>query len=148
MARKTVITKVLPVNTSDAIIEFPQNRTLIVEQLTSEPPAKAEIVKDCRSMGDVFEYYKPKVNVEFEDMDGQPKKEDLDFKELKDFEAKNIVKNSSFLNDLDSKKGIYNDIDKQLRKNKVLRDALANPDSRQALITAMQSMLKELQTKK
>ena len=36
MARKTVITKVLPVNTSEAIIEFPQNRTLIVEQLTGQ----------------------------------------------------------------------------------------------------------------
>ena len=83
MPRKTVITKVHDVETSDAIIEFPQNRALIVEQLSYNPPAKAEIVKNVRTMEDVFNHFKPNVNLEFEDMMGQTKKETMSFNELR-----------------------------------------------------------------
>ena len=87
--------------------------------------------------------------MEFEDLQGQTKKEDLNFRELKDFDPKSLVQKSEFLKGLDSQKDIYAGIDKQLKKNKVLREALwANPESRQALITALQAMAKELQTVK
>lgn len=145
MAKKTVITKVMEVETSDAIIEFPQNRTLMVEQLTDEPPAKAEIVKDLRTMEDVFNHYKPNVKMEFEDTDGQTKKETLAFNELRDFELDGLMKNSQFLKGLGTQRENFQKIEKQLRANKVLRDAISDPESRSSLIMSMQALLKELQ---
>lgn len=148
MARKTVITKVLEVETSDAIVEFPQNRTLLVEQLTDEPPAKSEVVKDLRTMEDVFNYYKPNVKLEFENSDGGTKKETINFNELRDFEMDGLLKNSEFLKELQNEKERYLKIEKQLRVNKILRDAISDPESKAALIKSLQSLLKEIQDAK
>jgi hypothetical protein len=145
MAKKTVITRVLEVETSDAIIEFPQNRTLLVEQLTDEPPAKAEVVKGLRTMEDVFRHYKPNVKLEFEDPTGQSKKETLHFNELRDFEKDGLMKNSEFLKDMGTEKENYLKIEKQLRANKVLREAISDSDSKASLINSLQALLKELQ---
>jgi hypothetical protein len=145
MARKTVITRVLEVETSDAIIEFPQNRTLLVEQLTDEPPAKAEVVKGLRTMEDVFNKYKPSVKLEFEDPNGQTTKETMTFNELRDFEMEGLIKNSQFLKELKNKKEDYIKIEKQLRANKVLREAISDPESKADLIKSLQALLKELQ---
>lgn len=144
MAKKTVITRVLDVETSDAIVEFPQNRTLIAEQLTDEAPVKPEIVKGLRTMDDIFNHYKPNVKVEFEDPDGQSKKEDLHFGNLRDFEKDGLMKSSEFLKELGLKRESYVKIEKQLRTNKVLRDAISDPESRVALIKSLQALLKEL----
>jgi hypothetical protein len=144
MAKKTVITKVLDVETSDAIIEFPQNRTLLAEQLTDEAPVKPEIVKGLRTMDDIFNHYKPNIKTEFEDPDGQTRKENLHFSNLRDFEKDGLMKNSAFLKELGLKRDSYTKIEKQLRTNKVLRDAISNPESKIALIKSLQALLKEL----
>jgi hypothetical protein len=148
MAKKTVITRVLEVETSEAIVEFPQNRALVVEQLTDDPPAKAEIIKNLRTMEDVFVHFKPNVNVEFEDLQGQTKKENLSFNELRDFELEGMIKKSDFLKELGLLKDSYEKIEKQLRTNKVLRDAVSDSESRNALIQSMQALLKELKDSK
>jgi hypothetical protein len=144
MAKKTVITRVLDVETSDAIVEFPQNRTLLAEQLTDEAPVKPEIVKGLRTMDDIFNHYKPNVKVEFEDPDGQSKKENLHFDNLRDFEKEGLIKNSEFLKELGLKRESYMKIEKQLRTNKVLREAISDPESKIALIKSLQALLKEL----
>lgn len=148
MAKKTVITKVMDVETSDSIVEFPQNRTLLMEQLTDEAPVKPEIVKGLRTMDDVFDHYKPNVKVEFEDPDGQSKKETLSFNSLRDFEKDGLIKNSEFLKELGQKKENYERIEKQMRANKVLRDAVSDSESKAAMIKSLQALLKELQDAK
>ena len=149
MARKTVITKVLDVNTSDAIVEFPQNRTLMVEQLTDTAPTKAEMQKDFSCLQDIFDHYQPNIKgVEFEDMEGKPVKEDLAFRELRDFDPESLLKNSGFLNDLKLTKESYEKIEQQLIKNKALREALNNEESRQSLVASLQALLAELQQSK
>ena len=145
MARKTVITKVLDVNTSDAIVEFPQNRTLMIEQLTDTPPAKVDFQHEFATMEDVFDHYKPNVDVEFENVNGQPVKENLKFNATKDFDEDGLMKNSKFLNDISLDIKTYADMEQQLVKNKVLRDALANEASRKDLVVALQAILAELQ---
>lgn len=144
MAKKTVITRVMEVEANESIIEFPQNRSLLIEQLTSDPPPKAEIIKGLRNMDDVFNHFKPSVKMDFEGMQGESRKETLDFREMRDFELDGLMKNADFLKELGLLKESYAQIDKQLRTNKVLREALANPDSRAALIKSLQALLKEL----
>lgn len=149
MAKKTVITKVLDVNTSDAIVEFPQNRTLLVEQLTDTPPSKAEMEKDFTNLQDVLDHYQPRIkNFEYEDATGKTVKEDIAFHELKDFEPDSIVKNSQFLSDLRMSMESYEKLEQQLRRNKALREALADEGSKEALISTLQALLAELQQSK
>ncbi len=61
-----------------------------------------------------------------------------------DFGVKGITAQSSFLGDLALKKEQYQKIIKQLKTNKLLKQALGNPDSKAALITALNSLIKEL----
>jgi len=116
MAKKTVITEVQDVEVGEAILEFPQNRSLMVEKLTNEDPTRPEIVKGLKTMDDVFEHFKPKKEVEFQDMEGVPKKEMLNFSSVGDFGMKGITAQSSFLQGLEIQKDEYQKIIKQPNK--------------------------------
>ncbi|MFD2561113.1 hypothetical protein [Aquimarina rubra] len=130
---------------SEAILEIGQNKTLLVQKLTHDQPIKPQIVNGLTSIDHVFENYKPEVEVEFEDADGVESKETLKFNHLGDFGKKGIINQSKFLNDLDTEKDQYLKVVKQLKSNKILKTALADPDAKQALIRSIQSLLAELQ---
>ncbi len=148
MAKKTVISEVLDVEVGEAILEFPQNRSLMVEKLTNEDPTRPEIVKGLKTMDDVFEQFKPKKEVEFQDMEGAPKKEMLNFNNVGDFGMKGITAQSSFLQGLETQKDEYRKIIKQLKSNKPLRNAISDVETKQALLSAIHALLKELEDAK
>lgn len=129
---------------SEAFADIPQNRTLMAEKLTKDAPVKPEIVHGLQTVEQVFEHYKPDVAIDFEDADGATKKETLSFKNLGDFGVKGITEQSEFLKDNASQKEEYLKIIKQLKSNKILKTALADPDAKQALLDAIQSMIAEL----
>ena len=145
MAKKTVITKVLDVEVGESILEFPQNRALMVEKLTYDDPSSPEIVKGLDTVDKVFEHYKPKVEVEFQDMEGAPKKEMLNFSNVGDFGVKGITAQSPFLKDLSIRKEEYANIIKRLKSNKQLRSALGDEEHKQAIVSAIHALLKELE---
>lgn len=145
MAKKTVITEVQDVEVMESVIEFPQNRAFITEQLTADEPSRPEITKGLKTVDDVFEHYKPKVNVEFEDSEGVSKKETLKFSNLGDFGVKGITSQSEFLKALNIQKDQYEKIIKQFKSNKQLKQVLADVESKQALLNAVHAMLKELE---
>jgi predicted component of type VI protein secretion system len=130
---------------SEAVADIPQNRTLMIEKLTAEPPVKPQIVEGLTTIDDVFNHFKPSVDVEFEDAEGRSKEEQLSFRSLADFGTKGIVAQSKFLQDLTMQKDQYLKIIKQLKSNKLLRKALENPESRQAVLNAIYAMSKEIE---
>lgn len=148
MAKKTVITEVQDVEVGESILEFPQNRTLMVEQLTHDDPVRPEIVNGLKTVDDVFNHFKPKVDVEFQDMEGVPKKEALNFSNLGDFGVKGITAQSSFLQNLQIQQDEYQKIIKQLKSNKQLRTVIEDVESKQALLGAIHALLKELEDAK
>lgn len=148
MAKKTVITEVQDVEVGEAILEFPQNRTLMVEQLTQDEPAKPEIVKGLKTVEEVFDHFKPNVEVEFQDMEGAPKKESLNFTNVGDFGVKGITTQSSFLQSLQIQQDEYQKIIKQLKSNKQLRSVIEDVESKQALLGTIHALLKELEDSK
>ena len=79
----------------EAFADIPQNRVLMAEKLTIESAAKPEIVEGLTSIEHVFEHFKPKVQVDFEDEEGASKKEELRFANLGDFGIKGITAQSS-----------------------------------------------------
>jgi hypothetical protein len=133
---------------SEAISDIPQNRTMLIEKLTKDPPFKPDIVQGLTSIDEVFEHFSPKVDMEFSDSDGNTRKETLRFKNLGDFGVKGITSQSEFLQDLTAQKEQNLKMIKQLKTNKILRKALETKESRIALINAMHALLKELEENK
>jgi len=130
---------------SEAVGDIPQNRTLMVEKLTADAPFKPHIVEGLTSVDDVFNHFKPSVEVDFEDTEGRSKEEQLMFNNLADFGVKGIVAQSHVLKDLTRQKDQYFEIVRQLKSNKLLRKALENPDSRQAIMNALYAMVREIE---
>lgn len=145
MAKKTVITEVQDVEVMESVLEFPQNRAFLTEQLTAEDPSKPEIVKGLKTVDDVFEHYKPKVNVDFQDSEGVSKKETLAFNNLGDFGVKGIISQSDFLKALNIQKEEYQKIIRQLKSNKQLKNVITEDDTKKALLNAIHALLKELE---
>ena len=67
------------VDTSEAIANIPENRSLIVEQLTADEPVTPEAVKGLSTIEEVFAHFLPNIDVEFENEEGQPVKENFRF---------------------------------------------------------------------
>ena len=146
MAKKTVISKVLDAEAVDGIIEFPQNRTLYVDQFTDMAPVKPGEVFQPETMEDVFEYFQPeKRNVQMLDQEGRPVKEDFKFNAIKDFDDRELIKRSPYLGQQKATIDSYKMIEQQLIKNKVLRRAFEDEDGRKNLVAALQALLAELE---
>ncbi len=148
MAKKTVITKVLDTNAQDGIIEFPQNRTLYVDQFTDKAPNTDEERKGFRAknMKDVFEHYQPsKEGVALETEEGGSVYEDFVFHQIKDFEDEQLIEQSALLSDKKAKIDAYNAIIRQLQKNKPLRNALKDPASRENLLKVLKALKSEIE---
>ena len=129
----------------EAFADIPQNRVLIAEKLTSHSPVKPEITEGLTTIEQAFEHFQPKVDIDFETEEGTSRKETLHFKNLGDFGVKGITAQSAFLGDLTMKKEQYQKIIKQLKTNKLLKQALSDPDSKQGLINSLQALIKELE---
>jgi len=134
----------VPREASEGIADIPMNRTLMLEKLTADDAIKPQIVEGLKNIDDVFNNYKPQVEVEFTKEDGAFQSEKLNFDNLGDFGAKGITNQSNFLKDLDMQKGEYAKIIKQLKSNKVLKTVLDNPESKAAFIQALQAMAQEI----
>lgn len=129
---------------NEAIVEISHNRTLFAEKLTQQTPVKPEIVQGLTSVEDVFEHYKPTVNMLYHDAEGRTIPENLEFHNLGDFGVKGITAQSKFLNDLATEKEQYLRIMKHLKTNKILKAALADPSAREALLGSIRQLLADL----
>jgi len=132
------------IDASEAIADIPFNRTLLVEKLTDEEPLNPEKVEKLETIEAVFEHFKPNVNIEFENEDGQEVKENFRFHTVADFLVNNLTKNSDFLKGLSDQKDFYNKTIKQLRSNKILQRALQDGDTKAAFIEALEGLIEEL----
>jgi hypothetical protein len=129
----------------EAFADIPQNRVLLAEKLTYDPPVKPEIVEGLTDIDNVFAYYEPKVDMAFETGDGTLRRETLRFKGLSDFGTRGIISQSEYLSDVNMQQLQYQKIIKQLKSNKLLKQALANKETKEHLIQALQSLIEELE---
>ena len=148
MARKTVISKVVEENAQDGVIEFPQNRTLYADQFTDSAPNTDEEREGftAESMKDVFEHYQPsKEGVTLTTEEGGAVYEDFSFRQIKDFEDKQLIAQSEMLSGKKSKIDAYNSVIRQLEKNKTLRNALKDESAHKDLKNALKALLAEIE---
>ncbi|MFT4023901.1 MAG: hypothetical protein QM664_08990 [Flavihumibacter sp.] len=128
----------------EAFADIPQNRVLLAEKLTNDPPVKPEFVEGLTDVEAVFEHFAPKVEMEFETEEGTLKRETLSFKRLSDFGMKGITQQSDYLKELDMKKIQHQKIMRQLKTNKLLKQVIANKESKEDLIASLQLLIGEL----
>lgn len=148
MARKTVISKVLPAQTDDRIIEAPDNKTLYAAKFTEDGPNTDEerTAFKAKNMKEVFEHYQPsKSGVALETEDGSAVYESFDFKSIKDFEDEQLIANSPLMAAEQDKIDAYNSVIRQLEKNKSLRSTLKDAKARGNLTSALKALLAELE---
>ena len=129
---------------NEAFADIPQNRVLLAEKLTATTPVKPVIVEGLTTVEQVFDHFKPKIDLDFETEEGTSRKETLQFHQLGDFGIKGITGQSAFLTELHGKKDQYQKIIKQLKTNKLLRQTLGDPESKTALINALHALIREL----
>lgn len=132
----------------EAFAEIPANKVLMAEKLTNTPAVKPVIVGGLTDPEAVFEHYKPNVDIGFIDANGATRKENLQFKNLGDFGVKGITAQSPLLGDLNMKHDQYLKVVKQLKTNKMLKSALNEPDGKENVISALNSLIAEMQQKK
>ena len=132
------------VDANESIADIPSNRTLLVQKLTDEAPVSPETVYGLQTVEDVFEHFSPSVQLEMQNDSGEDVTETMHFKNLGDFDSEKLKENSAFLSKLDVEKEQNIKIARQLSSNKALLKALANPETRQAVIDLLQSSLDEL----
>ncbi|MDQ0109302.1 hypothetical protein SAMN05660909_05341 [Chitinophaga terrae (ex Kim and Jung 2007)] len=130
---------------SEAIVDIAHNRTLFIEQLTSDPPEQPVIVQGLTNISQVFEYFHPAVHIRFQGEDGQAVEEKLAFTQLSGFSIKGLSQQSVFLKDLSSEREQYVKMMQQLAGNKRLIAALEDPAARRALLSTIQSMISTLE---
>ena len=77
--------------------------------------------------------------------DGQTVKENFKFTSVSDFDDKNLIEQSEYLSSQQEAADAYKNIEQQLMKNKILKRAIADDETRQNLVSALQALLAELQ---
>ncbi len=131
-------------NASEAILDIPLNRTLLVQKLTTDSPLRPEIVEGLKTPEAVFAHFKPEVTMEFENADGAVVPETLHFASLGDFGKKGLINQSEFLRSLAAEADDLNKVLRQLKSNKILKAALENPETKAAFLAAIEALMDEL----
>ena len=129
------------------------NKSIIIDQYTSDVElGNSELFEGAKTMQDVFNHFKPSVEVQFEDEQGGIVSEQLHFNEMRDFEANggkgNLVTNSAFLSNVKSKVDVSAKIRKQIEQNRRLRDILKDEESKAELKELLEELLKEIKEQK
>ena len=135
--------QLVPRQSFEAISNISSNKTLLVQKLTSKA-TKVEPIKGLKTIDEVFNHFKPGLEVEFEEENGATRKEEIKFNSLLDFRKEGIIEQSEFLLKLQSQQDACNAIIKKLRSNKILKAALENPDAKENFLAALQALINEI----
>jgi len=133
------------IEVNEGISDIPQNRTLLIEKLTDEAPLSPQIIPDLKSTNDVFAFYKPAKEVEFETADGAGRTEQLHFESLASFGKQGITRQSAYLNELSHQCDDLQKFVKQLKTNKILRTLLDNKEAKAAYLSCISTLITELE---
>jgi hypothetical protein len=133
------------IEVNEGISDIPQNRTLLIEKLTDEAPLSPQIIPDLKSINDVFGYFKPAKEVEFETADGSGKTEQLRFGSLASFGKPGITRQSAYLSELSHQCEDLQKFVRQLKSNKILRTLLENKEAKAAYLSCLNGLINELE---
>lgn len=126
---------------------FPQNKILYVDQFTGNPPDIKEEreVFNPNSKDDVYNHYRPsKERLSIYDEEGNLFYEDFTFRSVNDFDTDRLIEQSPTMNLCKSKMDVIQSVIQQMQRNRVLRTVLSNETEKEALITCLKYLRKEV----
>ena len=129
---------------SEGIADIPRNKTLFAQKLTVDDPVMPELVYGLETVEDVFKHYTPKIDVNFENENGQTITENFAFNGVGDFSVKNMTEVSPYLRELNLEQEIFQSVIKQLKSNKILLKALNSPETKVRVINILKQLHTEL----
>lgn len=153
MLKENFISQAPDEESNAKVTPLDNNKTIIIDQYTSDvEEGKPELFEGAKTMQDVFDHFKPSVEVEFVDEDGGSVVEQLHFSEMRDFEANggkgNLVTNSPFLSGAKSKVDVAAKIRKQIEQNSRLRNILKDEKGKAELKELLEALLQEIKEQK
>lgn len=146
MANMTSFVKVLQEKVQGDIIDFPQNRTLYLDQFTTIPPMldKERELFCPKNINEVFEHYCPHIeNIPIETEDGTCICETFHFRCINDFSDDEIIKKSEHLSKLNQQIYTNKKIINLLVNNKLV-SLLSNADVKFKYIHYLESTSEEI----
>lgn len=134
----------------EGIIGFPQNRTLYVDHFSGGNPMISSVFDGFQAsdMESVFEHYQPAKEVDLKNENGEYVVEEFRFRSIDDFEDEQLIEQSELLSAENDKIETYNDIIRQIEKNKTLRNILLDEKTSADLKKAISSLIAELSQQK
>lgn len=128
----------------ESITVLDPTKTMVVTKLTADDAVAPKIVPNLQTISDVFDHYKPELEVEFTDADGAPVNNKLQFRSVDDFGKKGVIEKSDFLQALEAERVEYQKFLKML-KIKQMQNVLKDPEAKAAYLGALRAMIKELE---
>ena len=150
MEETNFISKATDEESGSNVSALDTNKTLFIDQYTTDVQSEdPELFEDAQTIADVFDHFKPEVEVAFTDEEGGTVTETLHFNEIRDFEADggkgNLVANSEFLAGTKGRMDSVARVRKQIEQNKKLRDILKDPKSKEEFKDYLAALLSELE---
>lgn len=112
---------------------LPSNKTLYAAKLNSQEDADPTPVR-CNNIKEVFQKFQPGFEVAMESTEGEPVNAEFEIRSMKEFTPKELIEKNDYLSQVYYGKEILNDLETQLKKNKSLQKALADQETKQALL--------------
>jgi len=129
-----------------SMAKLPENRTLLIANLTDKPATRPELVYELETMDAVFEHYKPDCKVEFTNESGESINETMRFQNMGDFTQKAHIGRSAFLRNLEQQQKDHLTIARRLQTNRALQKVLNDAEKKAAYIVALKALIEELES--
>jgi len=112
---------------------LPSNKILYAAKLNNDDEADVAPVR-CNNLKEVFEKFRPSVDVELESKDGEQVNAHFDVQAMKDFTSKELIEKNDYLSSVYYGKEMLADLEKQLKKNNALKKTLSDKEKKEALL--------------
>jgi len=121
----------------------PDNRTLIALPLNDEPDIEADPTR-LKNMKEVFTHYKPKVEVDLKNLEGEADMKELKFSALRDFNKDGIIAQAPVLQQLQQQEETYARYIDIINNNEKLRGILGDPEMKKEFLELVDMLVEEL----
>lgn len=119
------------------------NRTIFVAPLNEGAGEEPDLTR-CQSMTEVFQTFRPSVEIEARNDQGESEMTSIRFGAVKDFAPDAVIAQSPTLEAQKNEKLILAEFLKNLKSNATLRKTLADPEQRDQLLAGLKAALDAL----
>lgn len=137
----------VPDRNHEGLQELASNRTLLVQKFTAKPPLVPEVVVGLETLQDVFNHFKPHIQIAFKEQQGQLISETIDFKCLADFSPERITSKSTFMRGLELRKTNCFEILKTLNTDESLQTIIEDANKKEVLLHKIKALKLQLTNK-